>query len=94
MEDTLGAQPWLAGDGFSVADIALAPYVNRLAMLGMQDLWQNGRLSGVEDWFARIRSRDTFKSALLDWIPDSLRDELIANGRKSWPDVQRILLAA
>jgi glutathione S-transferase len=94
MEDSLKEHAWLAGDAFSMADIALTPYVNRLAMLGMTDMWENGRLPCVEDWFGRIRSRDTFKKALIDWIPTDLRDELLTNGRKSWPDVQRILQAA
>jgi glutathione S-transferase len=94
MEETLAEKDWLAGEAFSIADVALAPYVNRLAMLGMSDMWRNGRLPRVEDWFARMQARDTFKSALLDWIPEALRDELAANGRKSWPDVQRILQAA
>ena len=94
MEESLGNHAWLAGDDFSVADIALTPYVNRLAMLGMTDMWEQGRLPRVADWFARIRARDTFKTALIDWIPEDLREELMANGRKSWPDVQRILKAA
>ncbi|MGE0565255.1 MAG: glutathione S-transferase family protein [Pseudolabrys sp.] len=94
MEDTLHGRDWLAGTAFSIADVSLAPYVNRLAMLGMDDLWQNGRLPRVADWFSRVRMRDTFKSALIDWIPEQLRDELLENGRKSWPDVQRILETA
>lgn len=94
MNDTLQDRDWLVGDAFSIADIALAPYVNRLAMLGMSAMWENGRLSHVEDWFARIRARPTFKAALIDWVPAGLRDDLINNGTRSWPDVQRILQAA
>ena len=94
MEDALRGRDWLAGDEFSIADVALTPYVNRLAMLGMSDMWTGARLPRVEDWFARITARPTFQTALIDWIPAELRDELMANGRKSWPDVQRILNAA
>ena len=93
MEAELQDRSWLAGAAFSIADIALTPYVNRLAMLGMADMWRNGRLPQVERWFDRIRARDTFQPALLDWIPDGLRDDLIGNGTRSWPDVQRILAA-
>ena len=39
MEDTLAEQAWLAGDTLSLADIAMAPYVNRLDMLGMSEMW-------------------------------------------------------
>ena len=93
MEKTLEAGPWLVGDRFSMADIALTPYVNRLAMLGMDGMWR-GRLPELERWFERVKARPSFKPALLDWIPDSLKSDLITNGRKSWPEVQRILNVA
>jgi glutathione S-transferase len=94
MNAELAGHDWLVGDRFSIADIALAPYVNRLAMLGMSAMWEAGRLPQVARWFDRIRARPSFRTALLDWIPDSLREDLIGNGTKSWPDVQRILQAA
>jgi hypothetical protein len=48
----------------------------------------------VAAWFARVQARPTFKAALLDWIPNALRNDLITNGARSWPDVSRILEAA
>ena len=51
-------------------------------MLGMSDMWRNGRLPRVEDWFAPHAGPRYLQSALLDWIPEALRDELAANGRK------------
>jgi glutathione S-transferase len=74
-----------------MADIALAPYVNRLAMLGMQAMWQNRRLPRVAAWFERIQARPTFKPAFVEWMPEALANDLIANGRKSWPEVAKIL---
>ena len=56
MDAVLLQQEWLAGDGFSLADIGLAPYVNRLDMLSMSGMW-SGRLLGVERWFSAIRAR-------------------------------------
>jgi glutathione S-transferase len=44
MEKTLARRLWLVGEAFSLADIAMAPYVNRLDMLGM-DLANFGRQS-------------------------------------------------
>ena len=93
MDEALRERAWLAGDTFSIADIALAPYVNRLAMLQLSELWEGGRLPRVENWFGRLRARPTFKPALLDWIPDGLTADLSANGAKSLPDVRRILAA-
>ena len=46
MENALGDSPWLVGNTFSMADIAMTPYVNRLDALAMSGLWQDGRLPG------------------------------------------------
>jgi glutathione S-transferase len=91
MEDALTQSPWLAGDTFSIADIALTPYVNRLDMLSMSPMWRAGRLPCVEEWFARIRERPAFSGALIGWIPEKLARDLSENGTRSWPEVARIL---
>src|SRR5262249_20376881 len=43
MEKAFANRPWLAGDTFSLADIAVTPYVNRLDMLGMSQMWAHSR---------------------------------------------------
>jgi len=91
MEDSLQSSQWLVGNQFTMADVALAPYLNRLAALSMHGMWDNGRYPGVAEWFDRLRSRPTFKSALVDWVPEELRQEMEQNGRKSWPDVRQLL---
>jgi glutathione S-transferase len=90
MEKMLAHQSWLAGETFSLADIALAPYVNRLDMLGWPQMWKGTR-PHVADWFERIKARPAFKPALLDWCPPDLTDELLTFGQQSWPSVQRLL---
>ncbi len=91
MEETLKQYEWLAGDEFSLADIALTPYVNRLDMLSMFGMWTEGRLPKVEDWFNRIKAIDTFEPAFLDWCPEELTNDLKVFGAQSWPDVKRII---
>lgn len=91
MESALENSPWLAGEEFSMADIALAPYVNRLDALAMQGIWSNGRLPRVEGWFQRIRSRPAFSAALESWIPSELREEMRRNGEQSWPALKQLL---
>jgi glutathione S-transferase len=91
MEQALGGSDWLVGARFSMADIALAPYVNRLAALAMERLWERGRLPRVADWFARVRARPTFRPAFVDWLPAELADEMRANGERSWPAVRSLL---
>jgi glutathione S-transferase len=93
MEEALAESEWLAGDSFSMADIALAPYVNRLAVLSCQGMWQDGRLPRLEAWFERLRARPTFEPAFRKWMPDDLAAEMTANGERSWPAVRDILAA-
>ena len=93
MDDALQQHEWLIGDVFSLADISLAPYVNRLDMLGMSEMW-TGSLPHVTSWFQRIKERATFKPCFLDYCPPDLARELKVNGSQSWPEVKAILKAA
>lgn len=90
MESALANSDWLVGNAFSIADVAMAPYLNRLAALAMEATWQSGRLPRVEDWFKRIQRRESF-SAIRDWVPQGLRDEMYANGQRSWPEIEKML---
>jgi glutathione S-transferase len=92
MEDMLQHKPWLAGDTYSLADIGLAPYVNRLDMLGMSAMWVGSR-PRLTEWFERIKSRRSFQPALLDMCPPELTNDLKTFGTQSWPDVKRLLAA-
>jgi glutathione S-transferase len=91
MEQALERHHWLVGQDFSMADIGLAPYVNRLAALAMEGMWAAGRFPRVEDWFERVRSRSGFHSGFIEWMPRSLADEMYANGLRSWPEIKRLL---
>ncbi|MGE3645334.1 MAG: glutathione S-transferase family protein [Beijerinckiaceae bacterium] len=91
MEEALKDGPWLVGKTYGISDLSLTPYVNRLAMLSMSDMWENGRLPRVADWWRRICERPSFKPMMLDWVPQQLTKDLRDNGAKSWPDVARIL---
>jgi glutathione S-transferase len=88
MEKVLSKAEWLVGDAFTMADVAMAPYVNRLAALAMAPLWENGRMPGVARWFAAIKARSAFEPAFIKWLPDELREEMYSNGQKSWPDIE------
>jgi glutathione S-transferase len=91
MEAAFADRPWLAGSTYSLADIALTPYVNRLDMLGMDGLWAKGKRPRVADWFARIRAEANFKPAVLDWIPHDMAREMRTKGEASWPEVAAML---
>jgi len=91
MNEELSKSRWLAGDEFSLADVAMLPYVMRLAMLSMSAMWENGRLPYVEKWLDACRKRESFSPALWKWLPESLAEDLRNNGRRSWPEVAAIL---
>jgi glutathione S-transferase len=91
MELDLARGNWLVGQEFSMADIAMTPYVNRLAALNMHGMWTDGRLPRVENWFARVKARPTFHSGFVEWMPASLSEEMSANGIQSWPQIKALL---
>ena len=91
MEEALKDGDWLVGNKFSIADVSLTPYVNRLAMMSMRGMWENGRLPNVENWFSRIEANPNFKKCFIDWVPEDLTNDLRENGAKSWPEVAKIL---
>lgn len=91
METALAGRKWLVGDAFSIADVSLAPYVNRLAAMSMSAMWEGGRLPDVARWFDDVRVRPTFASSFDAWMPESLTRGLAENGARSWPEVARIL---
>ena len=57
---------WLAGDEFSMADIAAAAHLSSVDYL--DDVpWE--KCPGAKEWYARIKSRPTFRPLLKDSIP-------------------------
>ena len=90
MEKALCEATWLIGEDYSFADAAMTVYINRLDMLGMAGMWESVRPK-LEDWWTRVRSRPSFQTALFDWLPEELADEMRSNGAKSWPQVKAIL---
>ncbi|RMD60653.1 MAG: glutathione S-transferase family protein [Alphaproteobacteria bacterium] len=57
---------WLAGDLFSLADIAAAAHLSALDYLGDVP-WEEH--PGARDWYARIKSRPSLRPILADLIP-------------------------
>ncbi|GGF09004.1 glutathione S-transferase [Aliidongia dinghuensis] len=57
---------WLAGDHFSLADIAAAAHLSVLDYVGDVP-WGSHELA--KDWYARIKSRPSFRPLLADHIP-------------------------
>ena len=61
LEARLIEHPWFAGSAFSLADIAVAPLVDRLEHLNFAGLW-SGK-PALEGWIRRIKDRPGYKAA-------------------------------
>jgi glutathione S-transferase len=59
---------WLAGDNFSLADIAAAAHLSCLDYIDDVPWDQH---EGAREWYARIKSRPSFRPLLADHIPGS-----------------------
>ncbi|WP_455373188.1 glutathione S-transferase family protein [Limibacillus halophilus] len=57
---------WLAGDHFSLADVAAAAHLSCLDYLGDVP-WETQE--AAKDWYARVKSRPSFRPLLADRIP-------------------------
>lgn len=61
MERALRASPWLLGERLTLADLCVAPLVDRMDDLGHGALWADR--PGVAAWLQRIRSRPSWSKA-------------------------------
>jgi glutathione S-transferase len=57
---------WLAGDDFSLADIAAASHLSAIDYIGDVP-WEEHQ--AARDWYSRVKSRQSFKPLLEDRVP-------------------------
>jgi glutathione S-transferase len=88
MELELAQQDWLSGDRFGLADATLLPYVLRLEHLAMDPVLDPAVRPRVADWFARVRARPAYASAVEAWLAPPIVELLRKNGQAAWADVE------
>ena len=88
MESTLADENWLAGPEFSLADIALAPYMHRLSDLQM--LFMCEKRPAVLDWYERLKTRPSWKTAIIDWNDQNYLDGMKHHGDKARSSVEKV----
>jgi glutathione S-transferase len=59
MDKALESGPWLIGAQYSLADIIVAPLIDRMADLGYAAIWRP--YPRVADWYARMQARPAFQ---------------------------------
>lgn len=89
MEEALSKNAWLAADGYSLADTAMTPHVERLAELNCADMWRENR-PHLSDWWDRITTRASY-DACLGATPNPEKPLHQASGAKAWPEIKKML---
>ena len=88
MESALKQENWLAGNTFSLADIALAPYIHRLADLQLSMMWENR--PHIADWYRRLKARPSWQAAIVDWNDRKFLGMLQSHGAEAQQVVEKI----
>jgi glutathione S-transferase len=61
MDAALANGPWLMGDQYSLADIIVAPLIDRMNDLGFSYVWM-ADMPRVQDWYERMQARPAFQA--------------------------------
>lgn len=91
MERALARGDWLSGRAFGLGDIAVLPYVDRLAWLGFEGLW--AKRAGVADWLARMRARPSYEAAVMAFAPEGSLERMHETGTPHWPALAELWAA-
>jgi len=92
MEEALGEHAWLAGEQYTLADVAFTPYLARLEHLSI--LPMVGTRRRVADWYARCKERPSFAEAIVKWENPDYLALMRRRGAEAWPQVNEIVQAA
>lgn len=90
MERALAGQAWLLGDAYSLADLSMTPYINRLAQLELSGMWSPSR-PNVAAWLDRVRQRENYRAAITPYDDPKYLALMSEQGRGQWPKVEAIL---
>jgi glutathione S-transferase len=69
LEVRLEPGPWIVGE-YSLADVAIAPYMFRLSALGQDQFWSAHRRPRVHAWYRDLSARPAFQKAV-SWPDES-----------------------
>jgi glutathione S-transferase len=89
IEAALMDSRWLAGDAYSLADIAYTPYMVRLEHLQLAWMWDHR--PHIPEWFERLRARPSFETAVTAWFNDKYLPLMAEKGAEAVPRVKSIL---
>ena len=62
IDDAMKGGPHLAGDNYSLADVAVIPHILRLELVQLSRMWD--RRPNVASWWERVRQRPSTETAI------------------------------
>ena len=89
MDLTLTEHTWLAGENYSLADIALTPYIARFDHLALMKLFDNR--PAIVRWYNKVRERDSYKTAIEDWLDHDLVSFMSEKGQEAFGEINSII---
>jgi glutathione S-transferase len=89
MEEALSKRRWLAGDNYSLADVAFTPYIVRLEHLSILQILDN--YPRVGDWYGRCKKRPSFDSAMRNWENADYLKLMHKGGEQHWPEMAAMI---
>jgi glutathione S-transferase len=87
MDAALQEGAWLAGGHFSLADAAVIPYILRLDLLRLSNLWKG--LPSIEAWYQRMRARPSVRKELLERMRPEDKAPFEKIAPDPWPKIER-----
>jgi glutathione S-transferase len=91
MDAALGVGEWLAGERFTLADIAMIPFVVRMEHLAMAMMFE-GR-SNLDGWLARFKSRRCYAEGMVKWFNLDYLTLCAETGREAQARIRTMLAA-
>ena len=93
MSARLREHDWLVGDAFSLADIAMLPYVCRLRDLGQSWLWtKDSAYAPVGDWLGRCYAKPGY-AGIADFLDPKYLGLMGSTGRDAEPKLREMMPA-
>jgi glutathione S-transferase len=89
MSSQLDATLWLAGDEYSLADVAMIPYVLRLEHLQLAWMWE-GKRPAVGHWLERCKKRSNY-TGITDYLDSKYLDLMNRTGADARARIETIL---
>ena len=88
-----GGEPFLLGDAVTLADIGFVSFFYRLELMQMKPAWEDN-FPHVAQWFERWRARESFATAIADYIPAARVEEFATTCAPLAAEVKRAFVSA